>query len=127
VAPLGTTLYSWLRDRRVDALGIMTLAFVLVELVTSLIYGDPIFFLVKESLLTGVWGAIMLGSLPASRPLTFYFGRQSMSGGDPARAAWFDPLWEAPGFRSLQRWICVTWGVGLVSEAQARAQQAVGA
>jgi hypothetical protein len=120
VVPLATTLYSWVRDRRLDALGIMTLAFVIIGLVTSLISGDPIFFLVKESLLTGVWGVIFLGSLLMSRPLTFYFGRQFMSGGDPERAAWFDRLWENPGFRTLQRGICVMWGVGLIAEALLR-------
>ena len=121
VAPLAATLYGWLRDRRVDALGIMTLAFVVVGLVTSLISGDPIFYLVKESLLTGVWGLIMLGSLLARRPLTFYFGRQFMSGGDAERAAWFDRLWEQKaGFRALQRQMSVMWGLGLIGEALVR-------
>ncbi|MGE3913932.1 MAG: VC0807 family protein [Chloroflexota bacterium] len=120
VVPLAVTLYSWLRDRRVDALGIMTLAFVAIGLVTSLISGDPIFYLVKESLLTGVWGLIMLGSLLASRPLTFYFGRQFMSGGDPERAAFFDRLWEVPEFRALQRKLSIIWGGGLIAEALVR-------
>jgi hypothetical protein len=120
VVPLATSLYGWLRDRRIDALGIMTLAFVVVGLVTSLISGDPIFYLVKESLLTGVWGLILLGSLLASRPLTFYFGRQFISGGDPDKAAWFDRLWERPPFRRMQRLICIMWGVGLVAEALLR-------
>jgi hypothetical protein len=120
VVPLATSLYGWLRDRRIDALGIMTLAFVVVGLVTSLISGDPIFYLVKESLLTGVWGLIMLGSLLAARPLTFYFGRQFVSGGDPDKAAWFDRLWERPPFRKMQRLLCIMWGAGLVAEALLR-------
>jgi hypothetical protein len=120
LVPLATTLYSWLRDRRVDALGIMTLAFVAVGLVTSLISGDPFFYLVKESLLTGVWGLIMLGSLLAKRPLTFYFGRQFVAGGDAERAAWYDRLWEKPAFRAIQRRICVMWGLGLIAEAVLR-------
>ena len=121
IAPLATTLYGWLRDRRVDALGIMTLAFVVVGIVTSLISGDPIFYLVKESLLTGAWGLIMLGSLLMTRPLTFYFGRQFMAGGDPERAAFVDRLWEErPAFRSFQRMLTALWGVVLVGEALLR-------
>jgi hypothetical protein len=120
IVPLATTLYGWLGARRVEALGIMTLAFVVVGLVTSLISGDPFFYLIKESLLTGVWGLIMLGSLLASKPLTYYFGRQFMAGGDPARAAWYDGLWAKPQFRAVQRWICAMWGVGLVAEALLR-------
>ena len=120
VVPLATTLYGWLSARRVEALGIMTLAFVVVGLVTSLISGDPFFYLVKESLLTGVWGLIMLGSLLAAKPLTYYFGHQFMAGGDPARAARYDALWQRPQFRALQRGICVMWGLGLVAEALLR-------
>jgi len=121
VVPLATTAYQFLHDRRVDALGIMTLAFVVVGIVTSFISGDPIFYLVKESVLTGAWGLIMLGSLLAARPLTFYFGRQFTGGGDPERAAFFDRLWEhEPGFRAYQRWITVLWGVALIGEALLR-------
>jgi hypothetical protein len=120
VVPLATTLYQWLHDRRVDAVGNMTLAFVAVGLVTTLISDDPFFYLVKESLLTGAWGLVMLAFLLAKRPLTFHFGRQFMSGGDPERAAFFDALWQKPRFRQLQRWICVLWGIGLVGEAALR-------
>lgn len=120
VVPLATTLYGWLSARRVEALGIMTLAFVAVGLVTSLLSGDPFFYLIKESLLTGVWGLVLLGSLLAARPLTFYFGRQFMAGGDPTRAAWYDSLWQRPQFRALQRWSCIMWGLGLVAEALLR-------
>jgi hypothetical protein len=121
IVPLATTAYQFLRDRRIDALGIMTLAFVVVGIITSFISGDPIFYLVKESFLTGVWGLIMLGSLLMARPLTFYFGRQFMSGGDPARAAFVDRLWEErPSFRSFQRWLTMLWGVALLGEALLR-------
>ena len=121
MVPLATTGYQFHHDRRVDALGIMTLAFVVVGIVTSFISGDPIFYLLKESVLTGAWGTIMLGSLLAARPLTFYFGRQFMSGGDPERAAFFDRLWERePGFRAYQRWITVLWSVALIGEALLR-------
>src|SRR6476469_9491518 len=58
LVPLATTLYGWFSARRVEALGIITLAFVVVGLVTSLISGDPFFYLIKESLLTGAWGLI---------------------------------------------------------------------
>jgi hypothetical protein len=121
VVPLATSGYEFLRNRRIDALGVMTLAFVVVGIVTSLISGDPIFYLIKESFLTGLWGLIMLGSLLMKRPLTFYFGRQFMGGGDPERAAFFDRLWEEkPAFRAFQRKITTLWGVVLVGEALLR-------
>jgi hypothetical protein len=99
----------------------MTLACVVVGIVTSFISGDPIFCLIKESLLTGARGLIMLGSLLMQRPLTFSFGRQFMRGGDPARAAYIDRLEsERPDFRSLQRRLTLLWGVALIGEALLR-------
>jgi hypothetical protein len=86
-------------------------------LLTTLISGSPRFFLIKESFLTGFFGLVFLGSLLLSRPLSFYLGRQFVSGGDPSRAAWFEGLWQYPSFRSSQRLIALVWGVGLLSEA----------
>jgi hypothetical protein len=120
VFPLGATLVSWLRVRRVDGIGIVMLALIIVGVVTSLISGTVRFFLVKESLLTGGFGVVCLVSLLAPRPLMFYFGRQFATGGDPARLAWYDGLWQYPAFRFRIRLITVVWGVAYLVEALVR-------
>lgn len=120
VFPLGATLVSWFRVRRVDGIGIVTLALIIVGVVTSLISGNVRFVLVKESLLTGGFGVVCLVSLLAPRPLMFYFGRQFATGGDPARLAWYDGLWQYPAFRFMNRLITVVWGVAYLLEALVR-------
>jgi hypothetical protein len=112
--------WSIARTRRADTIGLVSLAFILVGVATSAISGDTRFILIKESMLTGVFGIICLASLWLPRPLMFYFGRQFTSAGDPARAAAFDSLWQYPHFRTINRNMTLVWGVGYLCEAAIR-------
>jgi hypothetical protein len=121
VFPVLGIAWGFARTRRPDIIGVVSLLFILVGLATSLISGDPWFILVKDSLMTGVFGLLCLASLMlVPRPLIFYFGRQFSSGGDPARAAAFESMWQYPRFRSVIRLMTIVWGVGYVIEAMAR-------
>jgi hypothetical protein len=120
VFPVIGILWGFARTRSPDMIGIVSLAFIVVGVATSLISGDPRFILIKESLLTGVFGLVCLVSLLLPRPLMFYFGRQFAGSGDPARAAAFEALWQYPRFRRVNRTITVVWGVGYLAEAALR-------
>jgi hypothetical protein len=113
--------WSFARTRRPDIIGVVSLTFILVGVATSLASGDPRFVLVKDSLMTGAFGLLFLGSLVVvPRPLMFYFGRQFSSAGDPARAAVFESMWQSPHFRAVIRVMTIVWGVGYVIEALVR-------
>jgi len=120
VFPIAGVAWSWIRTRHLDGIGSISLIFIVLGLATSLISGDARFFLIKESFLTGLFGAVCLGSLLLPRPLMFYLGRQFASGGDPARAAYFTSLWQYEQFRHSQRLITAVWGLGFVAEALVR-------
>src|SRR3954471_24515124 len=75
----------------------------------------------NSSVTTGLLGLVFLGSLLTRRPLTFYFGRRFATDGSPVQRDWWDGLWQYPQFRSVQRRLCVWWGVVLVGEAVIRA------
>jgi len=120
VFPAFGVIWGLVRTRRADVIGMVSLAFIVVGLATSVLTGDARFILIKESMLTGVFGLVCLISLLAPKPVMFYFGRQFASGGDPARAAAFDDLWQYPQFRAVQRNLTVGWGIGYVAEASTR-------
>jgi hypothetical protein len=86
----------------------------------TLVSHDPRFVLVKDSLVTGVFGAMFLGSLVVGRPLAFVLGREFMTGGDPSKVAEWDARWTHPRFRAEYRRMSVRWGVGLLIEAGVR-------
>ena len=102
--PLLGTGISLFRTRHLDAIGALSLAFIVVGLVTSLISGDARFLLLKESLITGSFGVACLLKRPCRDRSCSVSGRSFSSGGDPARARRFDELWQQyPRFRRIQR------------------------
>ena len=120
IFPLASTLGGWLRERRPDTLGIISLVFIAAGLIATLVTGNPRLTLMKGSLLTGAFGLAFLGSLLLPRPLAFYLGRQMMTGGKAELIARWDALWQYPRFRYGNRVVSVIWGGGLVLEALLR-------
>ena len=120
VFPVIGIAWGLVRTHKPDTIGVVSLAFIIVGVAAGLISGEPRFILVKESLLTGLFGVVCLVSLLMPRPLMFYFGRQFTGGGDPARTASFEALWVYPRFRAVNRRMTLVWGVGYVLEASLR-------
>jgi intracellular septation protein A len=120
VFPVGYTLLGWARSRRLDVIAAVSLCFIVVSAVASLVSGSPRFTLMKESFLTGIFGVIFLGSLLASRPLMFYIVLPFATGDDPERRVWWNGLWRYPGFRHSMRVMTAIWGVTFVADALIR-------
>lgn len=106
--------------RRVEEIGVIALLFVVVSLVVALATGDARALLLRESLVIGLFGVVLLASVPTSCPLGFLFGRRFATGGDPARVAWWNGLWRHPRFRTVQRRITAMWGTVFVAESMVR-------
>jgi hypothetical protein len=120
VGPLLDLVVTIVRTRRVDEFSLVVLGFLVIGVVTSLLFDDPRLLLLKESAVTGLFGLVLLGSLLAPRPLMFYFGRRFATGGQPERLAWWNGLWQYPGFRRTQRVLTAVWGGVLLVEAVLR-------
>ncbi len=120
IFPLAAILYGWVRTHHTDALSMVSLLFIVVGIATSFITGSARFLLIKESVFTALFGLVYLGSLLRERPLGFYFGRQFVAHGDPARTARWDDLWQYLHFRHSQRVITAVWGIGWILDAAIR-------
>lgn len=115
--PLISGIIGIVRKRHIDYVGALVVLGILITVVAALITGDQKVFLVRESVLTVALGAVCLVSLLFPRPLMFYFSRQFVSGGDPAKAAFYNSLWQSsPRFRSFNYLITLVWGLGLIIE-----------
>lgn len=124
VFPIAGLLVGFVRSRRADAIGVISLVFIAVGIAGSMNFG-PRFYLVRVSFGTSIFGLLCLASLLYRRPLMFYLGRQVATGNEPARAAYYDSLWEHVRFRDVQRVVTATWGIGYVLEAGVRVLVAV--
>jgi hypothetical protein len=120
LVPALNNLRLWIKSHRVEPLGIIVMTLIAIGAAASLISGNLLFALVKESFLTGTFGVICLVSLFAERPLLFYINRQFVAGNDPARIAWWNGLWEFPRFRAASRFVTLIWGVAYIVEAFVR-------
>ncbi len=115
--PVIATLVSITRTRSLDGLALVSLILIVIGLLGSVVSGSPRFHLVKESVLTGVFGVACAVSLALPRPLAFFFGRQFATAGDPARVQVWNSYWVYPEFRRVQYTITAVWAVGLLLDA----------
>jgi intracellular septation protein A len=111
---------SYARTRRFDELSIMVLIFLVIGVLTSLLFNSARLLLIKDSALTGLFGIVLLASLLAKRPLMFYFGRKFATDGSAEKVAWWNGLWQYEGFRRGQRRLTVVWGTAFLGEAVLR-------
>lgn len=121
IFPVLGIVFGLVRTRHLDALGAISLVFIVIGLLTNLLFNDPKVFLLKESFITGALGlACLLSLVVTPRPAMFYLGRYFASGGDRARMLAFNNLWQHPSFRTTQRTITAVWGVTYLIEALIR-------
>ncbi|MER6776375.1 MULTISPECIES: VC0807 family protein [unclassified Streptomyces] len=107
--------------RKLDEFAIVTLVFLVITAVVSLVGARSTqALLVKDSVVTGLFGVLCLATLLAPRPLMFYFGRKFGTDGTPAGVAYYNGLWRFEGFRDAQRRMTLVWGVVYLIEAAVR-------
>lgn len=112
IFPAAATIYEAARNRRLNALGVLSLVAVLIGLGAALWLRDPRVLLVKDSIVTGIIGLAFLGSLATTQPLAHRLGRQFA--GDRV------PLIDSPQRLRGYRIVSAVWGVALIGEAALR-------
>lgn len=110
-----------LRFRRVDALSLLVLAGILLSLLAMLLGGSPRVLLMRESLLSGLFGVAFLLSLLGGKPLVFYLARATVARESDEGLRRFEQRWQEAGFRRGIRLMTLLWGCGLTLETALRA------
>ena len=108
-----------LTERRLDVIGVMVLAGILVGTIVGLTSHDARLYLLEGSVPSVVFALACLFSVRLRRPLIFrlaveILGPGTRKGRDVIAA------WRYPGFRRAFRAITVAWGVGYLVEAGIR-------
>lgn len=121
VFPLGEIAFERRRAGRFEPVGIIALVGITAGLVGALVtHGDAFLLKMRDSVLTGLFGLLCLATLPAPKPAMWFLGRAFATGGDRAKQAEFDELWEVPTISRRFRVVTAMWGAGLVGEAALR-------
>ncbi len=111
---LGYTIW---RQRHIDEFSVFVLIGLTIGVVTTVFSRDARAVFLKDWLVQGLFGLVLLASMLMRRPLMFYFGRRFATDGSKAQRDWWNGLWRHPQFRNSQRTINLVWGVALLGEA----------
>jgi intracellular septation protein A len=109
VPPTLRVLFSLIRYRKLEGMGLFALTVLVLNLGTALVSGDARTLLIRSGWVSLPMAAWMLGSLfLARRPMTF----QATVALLPGRAERLESLYRAkPGFRRVWRRLAVIWGI----------------
>ncbi len=120
VFPAANIARKFVKTGGLDLIGAIVLIFLAIGVVSSLLSGNVMFVLIKESFITGLVGVMFLGSLLGKRPIIFYLARQFVAGQNPERLEWWNGLWQHERFRHTMRLMTAVWGLGYLIEALVR-------
>jgi hypothetical protein len=115
--PILWSIVEFVRTRRVDVLSAFVILGIALSIGMMALGGSPRLLLLRESLVSGVMGAVFVVSLLFSRPLIFYLARATVARKTEDGAARFEAAWdERPAMRRSIRLMTLVWGVGLIVE-----------
>jgi len=119
VFPLIELAYEAVTTHRVGVIAIVAFIGIVVGFGLSFATGNPIFALLKDSVLTATFGAVFLATLATPKPLIYRLNLD-LAGNDSAARAAAEKLWENPAAQRSFRLITLVWGLGLLAEAVTR-------
>ena len=120
IFPVANIMRKFIATRRLDLIGAIVLLFIAIGVVASLISGNVLFVLIKESFITGLVGLLFLSSFLWHRPIIFYLGRQFSARRRSRATGVVEWLMAARALSADDAHLTVVWGVGYVLEAIVR-------
>lgn len=121
VIPALRTVWSVLRERRINALAALILVVNVVGALLASVTGDPRLMLAKDSGVSSVIGIGVLVSVACGRPLMTAGLKPWITKGDARRTAVWDRLAAGdPRFVRAERRFSVVWGIALLGECVVR-------
>ena len=120
VYPVAKSIFDLTRHRQLNPVSILVILGIVTSGAALFLGGSPRILLIRESLLTAVFGLACFVSFLLPRPLMFYFGRYFIAGSDPQKVASFNRNWSIPRVRRTHRLITAVWGCALLGEFSLR-------
>ena len=127
VAPTVWSLVQFARSRKLDAMSVLVLSWIVLSLLVLALGGSPKVLLFRETLITGLGGLVLIGSAMIGRPLMLVLVRYaftSQSGlstvlpssvGERARAE-LESYVDKPWFRRVMAATTAVFGLIIVAE-----------
>jgi hypothetical protein len=118
VFPVGAIVLGFIRERRIQALGVIVLAATLASMLAALYFTSPFLALAKGSLFSALFSAVLLASLLARRPLVHHLATIAQDADDRQHS---ETLWATePRYRGMMRRITLVWALAFLVEGGLR-------
>jgi hypothetical protein len=115
IFPTAAILFGAIRQRRVQAIGIIVLTATAASVASALWFTSPFLALARGAVMTVLMAVVLLGSLMARRPLLFHLANAAQNAEARLEA---ETEWAAdPAYRRMMRLLTAVWGGGLLIEA----------
>lgn len=115
--PILENIFLFVKNKNVDIFGIFMFISILFSIIGLLFGGDEKIILLRESIVTGIMGVIMLFSLMFSKPIIYYFAIKFTTSDDDKSKSEFNEKWETSIiFRNTMKRLTLMWGLILVIE-----------
>jgi hypothetical protein len=125
VYPVAKSLFDLTRHKQINPVAILVALGIVTSIGALFLGGGTRVLLIRESLVTAVFGLTCFVSLLLPRPLMFYFGRFFIAGSDPDKIASFNRNWAIAAVRMTHRLITAVWGCALLGEFAIRTWMAL--
>jgi hypothetical protein len=111
--------FQWIRTRRLDPIGAITLYGFAVGVVASVALGGNAYVLKVRETAFGIPAAVacLLSVRFSERPMMFHLGKAMSAGADEERQAAYDELYSLPTAPRTFKRITLVWGIGLLLHA----------
>lgn len=113
ISPVVGSLIEFVRKRQLSVLGVFALVGIAAKVVSALLFHDPHLILISDSLLTGVLGLFLLGSVLIGKPATVALVTSMYATSAEQRAQMKQSL-QASGVHRHLLIVTTMWGVGLL-------------
>jgi len=113
LSPAVGSLIEFVRKRQLSVLGLFALVGIAAKVVSALLFHDPHLVLISDSLLTGVYGLLLLGSVLIGKPLTVVLVA-NMYATSPEQRAQMKQRLQASGTHRHVLVLTAMWGLGLL-------------
>lgn len=118
VFPVGGIIVKAIRERRIQAIGVIVLVATLASMLAALYFTSPFLALAKGSVFSALFSVTLFVSLLARRPLAFHLATM---GQEPEERQESEALWEIePRYRHLMRRITLVWAFAFIAEGSLR-------
>jgi intracellular septation protein A len=113
LSPAVGTLIEFVRKRQLSVLGVFALVGIAAKVVSALLFHDARLVLISDSLLTGVYGLLLLGSVLIGKPVTVVLAT-NMYATSPEQRAQMKQRLQASGAHRQVLILTAMWGIGLL-------------